>query len=98
VEVVKVFAEKFNIPGMEEMTAAGPAYFFVSGLFYLGSLTGAWMMFRLRKTGFHVYTVFQILLILAPMYFLHLPSPGFVEIFFSGLFVLLYSRHLKIMA
>ncbi len=97
VEVVRVFAERFKIPGIESMAEARPAFFLVSGLLYIGSLAGAVMMFRMKKTGFHVYTVCQILLILAPMYFLHLPSPGFIEVLFTGLFVLLYSRHLKLL-
>jgi hypothetical protein len=96
-EIVRMFAEKFDLSGIEAMLEAKPAFFLVTGLFYAGSLSGAVLMFRLKKTGFHVYTVCQILLILAPMYFLHLPSPGLFEMLFSGIFVLLYGINLKFM-
>ena len=94
-EVMRMFTEKWNLTGMEAMLEARPAFFLVSGLCYAGSLFGAILMFRLKKTGFHVYTIFQILLILAPMYFLHLSSPGLFELLFTGIFVLLYGVNLK---
>lgn len=92
------FAKKFNIPGIELILETKPLFFLVTAIFYAGSLAGAILMMNLKKTGFHVYTVFQILLILAPMYFMHLSSPGFPELLFSGLFVLLYSMNLKFMS
>jgi hypothetical protein len=55
-------------------------------------------MMQLRKTGFHVYTIAQVLLLLAPMYFMHLTSPGLPELLFTGAFIFLYSMNLKIMA
>lgn len=95
VEVMQEFAEKFNIPGMEMITETRPDYFLVSGFFYLGAIVGAAMMLRLKKAGFHVYTIFQILLVLAPMYYMSLPGPNFLDILFSGTFILLYSTQLK---
>ena len=98
VMVAQEFAKKFNIPGIDLLLETKPLYFLVSASFYAGSLAGAILMMQLKKIGFHVYTIFQILLILAPMYFMHLSSPGFPELVFSGLFILLYSRNLKIMS
>jgi hypothetical protein len=98
VEIVKEFGERFSIPGIDLLLEMKPVYFLVSGLFYIGSLAGAIMMMRMKKLGFHIYTVFQILLILTPMYFMHLSTPGFPELFFSGLFILLYSTNLKVMS
>jgi hypothetical protein len=97
VVIAQEFAEKFKLPGIETLMEAKPVYFLVSGLCYAGSLAGAILMMNLKKAGFHVYTIFQILLILTPMYFMHLPSPGAPEVFFSGLFILLYSMNLKFM-
>ena len=97
VEIAQEFSKKFNIPGIDLLLETKPLFFLVSAVFYAGSLAGAILMMRLKKIGFHVYTVFQILLILAPMYFMHLSSPGLPELLFSGLFVLLYSMNLKFM-
>jgi hypothetical protein len=98
VEIAREFGEKFKLPGIDMLIEAKPMFFLVSGIFYAGSLAGAVLMMRLKKAGFHVYTIFQILLVIAPMYFMHLPSPGFPELFFSGLFILLYSMNLKFMS
>ena len=97
VEVAREFSKKFNIPGIDLLLETKPVYFLVTGLFYACSLVGAILMMRLKKAGFHVYTICQILLVLAPMYFMHLSSPGFPEMLFSGLFIFLYSMNLKIM-
>jgi hypothetical protein len=98
VEIAQEFSTKFNIPGIDLLLETKPLFFLVSAFFYAGSLAGAILMMHLKKIGFHVYTVFQILLILAPMYFMHLASPGIPELLFSGLFVLLYAMNLKFMS
>jgi hypothetical protein len=98
VEIAHEFAERFKFPGIDLLLETKPIFFLVSGIFYAGSLAGAVLMMRLKKAGFHVYTIFQILLVIAPMYFMHLPSPGFPELLFSGLFILLYSMNLKFMS
>ncbi|MCX6247773.1 MAG: hypothetical protein NTW10_08580 [Bacteroidetes bacterium] len=98
VEIVQEFGKKFNIPGIDQLLEARPLFFLVTALFYAGSIVGAILMMQLKKTGFHVYTIFQILLVIAPMYFMHLSSPGFPEMLFSGLFILLYSMNLKFMS
>jgi hypothetical protein len=89
------FAETYKIPGMEILGEATPVYFFVSALFFLGCIIGAFLMWRLKKTGFHVYTISQILLLIAPMYFFRLPGPSWIEVLFSGVFILLYSSNIK---
>ena len=98
VEIAQEFAKKFNIPGIEQLLETSPLFFLVTALFYAGSLAGAILMMRLKKIGFHVYTIFQILLILAPMYFMHLAIPDFLAILFTGVFILLYSTNLKFMS
>ncbi|MFH1160718.1 MAG: hypothetical protein V1733_07205 [bacterium] len=95
--VVQELAEKFDLPGMEILLSAPPSFFLVSALLYGGSVTGAVMMWRLRKVGFHVYTISQILLLIAPMYFLKMPGPSILDLLLSGLFIILYSTQLKSM-
>ena len=67
-------------------------------MIYAGAFTGAFMMWKLKKTGFHVYTVSQIFLVLSPMYFFHLPVPYLLDVILSGMFIILYSYNLKYMS
>ena len=90
-------SKSFHLPGMELMLEGQSIFFAVSALVYAGCIAGAILMWRLKKAGFHVYTIFQILLILSPMYFLHLPFPSFLDIILSGTFIILYSSNLKYM-
>jgi hypothetical protein len=93
-----VVAERFELPGIEMILNADPAFFWLSTIFYILSFTGAWMMWTLKKAGFHIYTISQILLILAPMYFFQLHGPALPDIILSGTFIILYSTHLKQMS
>jgi hypothetical protein len=97
VEIAHEFAERFSLPGIDQLMEAKPLFFVVTGICYAGSVIGAILMMRLKKAGFHVYTIFQILLVIAPMYFMHLPTPGIPDLIFSGLFIMLYSMNLKYM-
>lgn len=97
VSVALEIAEKFNLPGVEAITQAPRAFFYSSALFYIGSLAGAVLMWNLKKVGFHMYTVSQILLIIAPMYFMKLQGPSLLDVILSALFVILYSIHLRLM-
>lgn len=90
-------ANLYKIPGLEMITEGKPAFFFVNAVLYAVSGSGAFIMWNLKKNGFHVYTIAQILLILAPMYFFNLPGPSVFDIIISGTFVVLYSTHLKLM-
>ncbi len=97
VTVANDLAETYKLPGMEMITEGTPGFFFISALLYAGSVGGAIMMWNLRRTGFHLYTISQILLILAPMYFFKLPGPSVLDLVLTGLFVILYSMNLKSM-
>jgi hypothetical protein len=90
-------SKSFHLPGLEMLLEGKSIFFAVSAFIYVGCICGAYLMWRLKKTGFHVYTVFQILLILSPMYFLHLPSPSLPDLILSGTFIILYGSNLKYM-
>jgi hypothetical protein len=98
VQISPEIAKEFKWSGIELLTEANPLFFLFSGLFYIGSLIGALFMFFLKKIGFHIYTIAQILLVIAPMYFFHLPGPGTLILLVSGLFIFLYSMNLKFMS
>ena len=95
--MVQAVAKSMNLTGIEMLLDAKPVFFLCNSLCYAISFAGAWMMFNLKKTGFHLYTIAQILLILAPMYFLKLTGPSVLDLVLSGIFVILYSLHLKFM-
>ncbi len=94
-KTAQTVAEQFNLPGIDLILDSPPAFFFVSGIMYIFSFAGALLMWNFRKTGFHLYTIAQILLIITPMYFLKMPAPSILDILFSGIFIILYSVHLK---
>ena len=97
-QLAQEFGEKFKMQGLEILAQMTVPYFLVTGIFYAGSLVGAVFMMNLKKIGFHIYTISQILLVISPMYFLHMQGPGIPELIFSGLFVILYSTNLKFMS
>jgi hypothetical protein len=95
---MKLFTElvkTLKIPGMDLFLSATPAYFATGALISALSIAGSYRMWQLRKQGFHIYTVSQILTILAPMYFFRLPGPDFFSIIIGSIFVLLYGSNLK---
>lgn len=75
-----------------------PIYFLLIGLFSAMSFTGAVYMWKLKKVGFHLYAIAQIILLIIPKLFIpQLPFPVF-QLAISGLFVYFYSINLKFMA
>ncbi|NOX84674.1 MAG: hypothetical protein GXO86_01720 [Chlorobi bacterium] len=74
-----------------------PDFFLFQGILYLISLFGAIMMWNLNKTGFHLYAVAQILLlIIFEFYITGAPFP-LIPLLFSIIFILLYFRNLRFM-
>jgi hypothetical protein len=97
-----VVAESINkslrMPGLEMILEGRPAFFAFSALIFAGSALGAILMWNLKKAGFHVYTIFQIILVISPMFFFNLPRPSFQDMIFPGIFIILYSTNLKYMS
>lgn len=77
------------------MLSFNRAFFILSFVLYLISIRGAFLMQRLKKTGFHFYTASQILLLILPM----LMMKGFItsgfNVFVTSAFVFAYSGFLK---
>lgn len=65
------------------------------------SLTGAILMFQLRRLGFYLYAAAQVLLLFVLPYFVGFHLVALVVLFFSGifslLFIVLYGLNLKYM-
>jgi hypothetical protein len=87
----------FQMPQMDLILGASKG-FFISGLILYGaSLTGALLMWRLRKIGFHFYTMSQLLIAIHPWLFLDMGPFPVLSLLFSVVFIILYGLHLKYM-
>lgn len=75
-----------------------PVFFLLQASLYFLSVVGAYQMFQLRKVGFHIYAVAQILLLIVPKVFIPaLPFP-FFELMISTVFVFLYYKNLSLLS
>lgn len=75
-----------------------PVFFLLQASLYFLSVVGAYQMFQLRKVGFHIYAVAQILLLIVPKVFIPaLPFP-FFELMISTVFVFLYYKNLSFLS
>lgn len=72
-------------------------FFLLQGLFYSVSVYGVYLMWNFRKTGFHAYSIAQILiLILQKVFIPSLPFPLF-PLLLTLTFIILYSKNLSYM-
>jgi hypothetical protein len=85
-------------PGMEIYLSLPMNYFFLTFLFMAASLFGAIQMWKLKKIGFHVYTIGQVLLLVLPTLYPQFPSYPYMGILFTALFITLYASNLKHMS
>ncbi len=81
--------EQFSIM-MERMLEAPREFYLGSALLYLLEVLGAILMWRLRWSGFHCYTLARLLLLLLPILFLGRGFIGLGDIMMALLFVGLY--------
>jgi hypothetical protein len=75
---------------------AGWGYYLLTLLFNLGSLTGAILMWKLIKNGFHFYALSNLAMLFLPTFFLGIAISWFA-IFFTVGFIGMYALHLKCM-
>lgn len=99
-DLIRDMAEsgEMNFPGIDIYLSLPRSFFLASFVLMFGSLFGALQMWKLRKFGFHVYTVAQILLLLLPTIFMPGMDYPFLNFFITAAFVLLYARNLKHMS
>jgi hypothetical protein len=72
-------------------------FFLFQTILFTISFFGALIMWNYRKTGFHLYTTSQILLlIVSTVYLTGMPFPIF-DVMVTALFVYIYAKHLKLM-
>ena len=86
-----------NLPGTELIFSYAKSFFIISSLFYSISLAGAIRMWRLRKVGFHIYSIAQILLLILPTLYVSTDQFPLPAVLITSAFILFYYRHLKFM-
>ena len=90
--MVSIYGDKVDVS--QALVVQPRMYYLLLCLLYAGSVTGAAFMLGLRKMGFHIYTVAQALLLVAPVLFVHLPF-NVGDLLVTVAFVLLYATFLK---
>lgn len=90
-------SEQMDMGSFETMLYINRSYFLFNSLLSLGTVFGAYLMWKFKKLGFHIYTISQIILLIIPqLYISGFPFPTF-ELMVTGAFVYLYSRQLPLM-
>jgi hypothetical protein len=79
------------------MLKAGWGYYLVSLVFISLSLFGAIKMWKLKRIGFHFYTIANLLMFCLPSIFLSMDF-NLIGLVLPGLFIGLYAIHLKQMS
>lgn len=90
-----------NIPGIGAMLTAGMAFLVVLLLAFVAKIIGAVQMWKMKKTGFYIYAVAEVI-VLAASYMVVKDVPaelggGFpvIPMIFSAVFIGLYGMNLK---
>jgi hypothetical protein len=98
VELLKA-TPSYNESEMAEaigLIQAGGLYYFYTFMLYGISLTGAIFMWRLKKSGFHLYAAANLGMYFLPMVYLHIPFNIFGLLITLG-FIGMYGTHLRLM-
>lgn len=86
-----------QLPGADIILGTPPWAFLVTAFCYAMSLLGALYMWRLKKVGFHVYTLAQFFLLFLSSFVIYPASISFGDLLLSLMFVVLYATHLRLM-
>lgn len=75
-----------------------PVYYLMVFVLYIGSLIGVIKMFKLQRLGFHIYSISQLLLLIAAVVYVvphQAQNTFFNEFLFTLMFILIYHLYLK---
>ncbi len=90
-------AEDMELGALEILLSANSIFFIFQAALFALAIYGAYLMWNLKKVGFHFYAMAQIILLIVPQVFLPgLPFPTF-ELIISLIFVTLYAKNLQVM-
>lgn len=93
-------AGALNFPGemtvfIEQLMETPRSFFVVSALLYAMSLGGLALMWNIRKNGFHMYTLAQLLILLVTVLFLGRERLALGDVMLTLLFVIYYFTALR---
>ncbi|MBQ9864728.1 MAG: hypothetical protein IJM33_05250 [Bacteroidales bacterium] len=74
----------------EKLFAVPQWYYIICGLLDAISFAGLLLMWRIRKNGFHAYTLAKLMLMLMPLLFLDRSYVGFGDMMMAALFIAYY--------
>ncbi len=89
--------EELTLPVVDFFLMLKVEFFIISFIFYSASLFGSIQMWKLKKIGFHIYTVAQIVLLIIPSIFFPSLEFPFLGLLITVLFIVLYAKNLKYM-
>ena len=93
--VFDFLGEDMDISALEILVGVNSMYFMFQAILLALVVYGAYLMWNLKKVGFHLYTIAQIVLLILPQIFLpDLPFPTF-ELIITLIFVTLYAKNLQ---
>ena len=91
------FIGSLDMEAISVFLDVGSQFFLIQALLYGLSVFGVYFMWNLRKPGFHMYTIAQILvLIVQQLYLPSLPFP-LIPFLLTSTFVLLYFKNFSYM-
>ena len=83
---------------LETRLTINHVYYLFTALFFVGSLIGVIKMFKLKRAGFHLYSISQMLILIVAVIYIYSKqgSDGFFnEFLMTALFILLYHLYFK---
>lgn len=83
---------------IELRLSVNPVFYLFTALLYIGSLIGVIKMFKLQRTGFHFYSISQMLILIVTVVYIvsKQGSAGFFNDFLmTVMFILIYHLYLK---
>ena len=83
-------SEKFSV-AVDSLSRIPQYYFFITALFWALSFYGALAMWKLRKTGFHCYTLAQLIILLLTVVILGKANLSLGDVMFTILFIAYYA-------
>ena len=83
---------------LNTLTQINPNYYLILLVLFIVSLMGVRRMFKFDKSGFHLYSIAQICMLIAHSVFvypLQKPSPFTSDLLLTAIFILLYYLYFK---
>ena len=89
---------QLQMEGIDAVLATPPKLYLIGAIMYLFSIFGVWNMWKLKRIGFHIYTLSQFALLFLTSYFLFPGKPVINDILVSASFVFFYAVYLREMS